>query len=226
MTRYIFNLIFRSYQSRPSGIIVASLTYNAILALIPTIILTLNLISPLSKEIPLYDLIENLSIPNLVSNIFIFTIVFTMLIRLFLEPLKRKYSLVKALIFSLISAVMLVAAMSLFLITYIISNQVLQTITRILLAFIFSLFVLKLFTKSNLKYSFIFSLTLSVIFVIYINFFVLLTKYFIDYRPMYGILAPLFVIILGINGLIFILYFSSIASEQFTKISNVKILKK
>ena len=222
-------LIFKSISKRftiKSKLLISSLTYNAILALVPTIIITNKVLDFFSIQLPakMMNAID-FSTPNSLTNSWVLVITFVMISRMFLTILKNKFSTFKSSSLSLLFSILLVAFLAIFLTSYALESTSISYTLRCFLIIIFMLITLIFFSKANLKYSIIFSFIFSAIINVLFYFLSVGFTYLIDYDNLYGILAPIFLAILTINIFIYITFFTYISAEEFTRISKIKFVK-
>ena len=226
MNELILKSISRKLTNKKSKLYLSTLSYYAIIALIPTIVLSSSILRIFNLEV--YSkykyLIDEIS-SNSFTNVTISVITIYMISRIFYTLLEGKFTTIKTIVLTLFFSVLLVLFLCLFLSTYLLSNMLLETILKISLICIFNFLILQFISNSNLKYSLIFSLSFSILNNIVIHFFTIVTYFFINYEVYYGALAPVFLMILGINIFILLTYISYIGAEEFTKISNIKIVK-
>jgi uncharacterized BrkB/YihY/UPF0761 family membrane protein len=148
-----------------------------------------------------------------------------MISRIFLIVLKYQFAIVKSILISLGLSLLSIAFLSTFLLTFIIENQYLKLTIQALITFIFLFIIIYALSKANLKYSLLFSIGAAITSNILIYMFFIITKFFIHYENYYGLLAPIFLIILAIHLFIYLVFIFFIGAEEFTKISSIKFVK-
>ena len=225
MNRLIFNQIAKRINANKFHI--SSLTYYAILSIIPTFLLVKLLLNFFHLNYDnnysyLFDYIKE----NQTFDIIVFSVITYMISRTFFFMYQNRFSTLKSLIFSFISSVFLVVFFACFIMSQSIRNPLLSILLKGVVTFLFCFLLLYFISKSNLKYSLIFSLSFSVISNIFIYFFISLTTFFLNYEKYYGVFAPFFLTILAIHLSIYLLYITYISSEEFTKISKIKFIKR
>jgi hypothetical protein len=82
-----------------------------------------------------------------------------------------------------------------------------------------------LLDKNTLKFSMLFSLPFSLIINLFFYFFELISISFFSYETYYGLLSPIFLLILEIHIIIHIIYLYFLFSNTYTKISKIKVIK-
>lgn len=227
MEQLLIQRIILRIKDSKTKLLVSSLSYYAILAIIPTIFLTINVLNIF--KVPLdfnHQFIRDKIGGNIVSGVVITGIVIYMISRAFLLIFKSKYPFIKSLIFSIILSIIFIIILTVFLATYTVSNLYLSNLIKILLLFIALLIFLYFVSNSNMKYSLIFSAFFSPTLATFFYFFAKISAFFIHYENYYGILAPIFIIFLAINIAINIISIAYISSEEFTYISKIKIIKR
>lgn len=226
MNKVIAEMILKKLNSKKTNLLLSSLSYYSILAIIPTLLVVTSLLKFLGLEIYLeyQDFFDLISL-NMLSNTIISLVTLYMISRIFFVMLKDRFSLLKSLAFSIVFSLLLIIFLSSFLSTYLLQNNVLSIAIKVVLVFTFFFLLLYFISESNAKYSLIFSLVFSLVSNIFIYFFIIVTSFFINYENYYGILAPIFLIILAMNIFIYIARLAYISAEEFTKISRIKIIK-
>ena len=227
MNKFILDRMLVRFKNQKTQFMISSLSYYAILALIPTFLIAITIAKFFNLQLNLQHLyfFENITI-NWSLNITIFIVIITMISRCFLSFYKAKFQLIKAIILSIISSVFVIAFFTFFLITNTINNTFFNFTFKILMT-LFFLLILFLFTSdSNFKYSLLFSLTFSIILNLIFNCFLLAASFLLDYELYYGLLAPFFLLIIAINLSIHLIYIGYICAEEFTKISKIKFVKR
>lgn len=226
MNKIIFDMFVKEFQKTKTKLLLSSLSYYAILALIPTLSLTTLILK--FFEIPLYlenqEIFDSISI-NLISNILVSIVTIYMISRIFLIILKDKFSTIKSYLLSFAFSILLIIFLTLFLTSFTLTNNWISFSIKFLSVSFFLFLIIKIISKANYKYSLLFSLSFSLISNIFFYIFFIIASFFINYENYYGILAPIFLIILVIHILIFLFYTAFIGAEIFTKISNIKIVK-
>lgn len=226
MNKIIFDSIYKRITSSKTKFIASALSYYAIVAIIPTLILSIFILKTFNVNIPIIyqQILEKLSL-NVFSNILISTITIYMISKVFFTILKNKKSAIKSLLLSITYSLISIAFISCFLFASVIKNTLIHFFIVNALIFSFLLVIICFSSTSKLRYSIISSLTFSVISYLFIYFFQIATSFFIDYENYYGVLAPIFLFILAIHIFIYISIYAYICAEEFTKISNIKILR-
>ena len=226
MNKLIFDSILKRIEKKETKLIVSSLTYYAILAIIPTIILSVVILKNfnLASYMKYENIIQKLSL-NFFSNTLVSIVTLYMIARAFYLLIKNKYSFIKSLLFSSLFAILFIFFLTSFLYVFSIKSIVVNTILKFVLIFAFLFIVIHFLSSSKLRYSFIISLLFSLVLNVFIFIFSVATTFFIDYENYYGILAPVFILILAMNLFIYIVVIAYICAEEFTFFSNIKILK-
>lgn len=227
MNRAILNLIIKKMNSSSNRFLVSSLSYYAILAIIPTFLLLAIILENFNISIleNYKNILDKLTI-NWAANSIIFLVIIYMISKTFFNAYNNKFSIIKSLLLSVISSIGLIIFLTLFLSTYTIPNNILSIALKVLLIFLFSLLLFYFTSQANFKYSCLFSFFLSIFSNIFLYFFLLSASFFINYENYYGILAPIFIIILAIHLFIYITFIAYISAEEFTKISKIKFVKR
>ena len=226
MNKFILDRLLIRFKNKQTQFMISSLSYYAILALIPTLLLTTTILNLFNIDVYLkYENILNSITINNFSNALVFIITLYMISRIFFTLLRTKFSLIKSVIFSIIFSIISILFLSLFFTTYVLKSNFISIVSKLTLMTIFFFLLIKFLSVSNLKYSVIFSISTSIISNIFIYAFSLIASFFINYEKYYGILAPIFIIILVIHIIINIVFFAFIGAEEFTKISKMKFVK-
>lgn len=226
MNKLILNSIFKKLENKNNKLLVSSLSFQAILAIIPTIISTSMILNFFDISIPenfsfLLILINKSWIPN--SLVFLFS--FYIISKLFYSILKVNYSFKKAIIFSAFSSLLTIAFLIAFFLTYILKNNLITILAKTSITFIFAFSIFEIFGRSSFKYNVIFSVLFSIISTTFIYIFSLVFFFFIEYEKYYGFLSPIFISIILVHYLIYIALTFYICSEEFTKFSKIKFIK-
>lgn len=226
MNEIILKLFTQRLSNHKIKLIISSLSYYAILALIPTFLLITIILK--TFDVPIYleykYIFDKISI-NLISNALVSFITIYMISRLFLIIIKEKFSPIKSIILSIVFSILMIAFLTLFFATYILTNNYISALLKILIVFSFLFSIILTFSRANFKYSMLFSIIASIVSNLLLYVFILSVSFFINYENYYGILAPIFLIILAIHLFIYIVCIAYIGAEEFTKISKIKILK-
>ena len=226
MNKLILDSILKRINKKESKLLIFTLSYYAILALIPTLFFSLFILD-------LFSLNTTQNFPNIFqyiyknnfTNLTVICIIIYMLFRIFFIISEKRFSILKSSILSLIFSIIFIASLSLFFTTYIFKNNLISILIKIILIFLFLFALIQIFSYSKIKYSFIFSASFSIVANLFIYIFTLATKFFINYESYYGILAPIFIVVLAIHLLIYIFFIAYIGAEEFTKISKIKFIK-
>lgn len=227
MENLLIQRIFFRMKETKTKLLIFSLSYYAILAIIPTVFLTITILDFFKISIDFkYQFIYDKIGQNIISGLVITGVVIYMISRIFLLILKDKFSFVKSLIFSIILSLIFIVILTVFLSTYALSNIYLSSFIKFLLLFSFLFILLYFLSNSNMKYSLIFTTFFSLIISAFLYFFSIISAFFINYENYYGLLAPIFTIFLAINITIHIVSIAFIVSEEFTYISKIKIIKR
>lgn len=226
MNKFILDRMLVRFKNQKTQFMISSLSYYAILALIPTLLLTTTILKffNINPYLKYQDFLDSISINNF-SNLIVFIITLYMISRIFFVSIKAKFSTLKSIVLSIIFSIIIITFLGLFLSTYTLKTLIISIIMRFLLLTIFIFLIIQILSKSELKYSIIFSLITSIFSIIFISIFSLIASFFINYENYYGMLAPIFIIILIIHIFINIVIFAFICAEEFTKISKIKFIK-
>lgn len=226
MNEIILKLFIHRLSNPKTKLIISSLSYYAILALIPTFLLITIILKIF--DVPIYleykYIFDKISI-SLISNTLVSVITIYMISRLFLIIIKEKFSPIKSIILSIIFSMLMIVFLTLFFSTYILANNYISALLKVIIVFLFLFSIILTFSRANFKYSIIFSLIASIVSNLLLYAFILSVSFFINYENYYGILAPIFLIILAIHLFIYIVCVAYIGAEEFTKISKIKIMK-
>lgn len=227
MNEIILKSIISKITNKKTKLYISTLTYYSIIAIIPTLVLSATILRIFNLEFYFQYkyIIDEITLSPL-SNLIISLITLYMISRIFYILLKDRFSLLKSVVITIVFSLLLVLFLSLFFASYLVSNIYLSLTIKIILLFSFCFLLLYFTSNSKLKYNFIFSFFFSIISIIFINFFILITSFFINYENYYGILAPVFIIILALNLFIYLAYITYIGAEEFTKISSITIIKR
>lgn len=226
MNKLILDMIVKRLKKTDSKLLISSISYYAFLAIIPTIIFSISIVKFFNLDIDstYLKIIDIISI-NPLSNTLIFFIVTYMISRIFYVILRKKFKTLKSLLFSFLFSFVLIFFFVIFFTLYRL-NIVLSLLFKFILVFILLFLILHISSEAKLKYSLLFSLSFSLVINTFLYLFSIVSYFFIDYNQYYGIFAPIFLSILTIHLTIYIVYIAYICAEEFTKISNIKILKK
>lgn len=226
MNRFIFKLFFKRLTNPKTKLLHSSISYYSIISLIPTIsFINIILANFNFKFYYKYSNIFTHINTNKFSNLLVSIITIYMISRIFLIVLKYQFAIVKSILISLGLSLLSIAFLSTFLLTFIIENQYLKLTIQALITFIFLFIIIYALSKANLKYSLLFSIGAAITSNILIYMFFIITKFFIHYENYYGLLAPIFLIILAIHLFIYLVFIFFIGAEEFTKISSIKFVK-
>ena len=225
MNKLILNSILKRIEKEKTKLLISSLTYYAILAIIPTSVLSITLLNIFNRGSNYYQILFSKLSLNLFSNIIISSITIYMISRIFFLIIREKKTLIKSLFYSILFAIVFVLMFTVFLYTTSIKNVYLNWSLKLTSIFLFSFSTIHFISKSKLKYSVIFSLLFCLISNIFIFIFTTATNFFINYESYYGVLAPIFLLILSLNLFIYMFIIAYISSEEFTNFSNIKIIK-
>lgn len=226
MSIFLINNLFKRINSKNTNLLIASFTYHSIISLIPTLLLTMLILNYLNIKM-IFDLdflfvhIGN----NFWANFLICFFSIYWISKNFFIILKERFSLIKSLIFSFFGSLIIILFLTSFISTYLIDNIAVSNLAKLLTLFMFLFVIITTISSANFKYSFIFSLAFSAVSLLVFHAFFSIAIFFIDYEKYYGILAPIFLIILSIHLFIHIIYFAYIGAEEFTKISNIRFIK-
>ena len=223
MSDTMIEKILKRAFNKNTTLLISAITYHSIISLIPTLLLTLLILDYLSIDIGIN--LDNIFIyigGNLWTNLLIASFTIYLISRMFLILFKDKFSLIKSLFFSILGSIFTILFCTSFLLTYLIENNYLEPIFKLLVLLAFFLIVNLTLTPQNLKHSLLFSLPFSTISFLLFYFFFTLGKSLTNYENYYGILSPIFLIILAINSFIYIVYISYIITDEFTKNSIIK----
>lgn len=227
MTKIIFDLLIKRITNKNTKLLISSLTYYSIISLIPTLLLTTLILDFFHLQINMdLTVIFNYIGGSFWSNFIIVFFSIYLISRIFFVILKDRFSLPKSLIFSIAGSLLLIIFLVSFISSYLIENFYLENIIKLLLLFTLLFLIIFMVSKSNLKYSLIFSSAFSLVSLILFYGFFYAATFFINYENYYGILAPIFLIILAINLFINLIYITYIGAEEFTKISNIRFIKR
>lgn len=226
MNRLIFNSILKRIEKKETKLIISSLTYYAILAIIPTIILSVIILKffNVSSYLKYEEAIQKFSL-NTFPNIILSLVTIYMISRAFYLILKSKYSLIKSVIYSMLFALMFILFSTSFLYILSIRNIISGVFLKSALTFAFSFIIIHFLSTSKLRYSIIVSFFFSIVSNVFIFIFTSATTFFLNYENYYGIFAPIFLLILALNLFLYITAIAYICAEEFTFFSNIKILK-
>jgi len=227
MNKLILNRIIKRITNKNDRLLISSLSYYSILALIPTILLTTLILKTFNIPIYIkYQSFFNLISINFISNFFIVIITIYMISRVFLLLLKKHFSTIKSLSFSIALSISMIIFLTLFFTSYTIANSFFSNTIRFILIMLFFLTISLWLSTSSFKYSLLFSIFYSIISNIFLQIFFYFATFFSNYEKVYGILSPMFIIILAIHLFIYITHIIYITSEEFTKISKIKFIKR
>lgn len=222
----IENILLRLKKTK-TKLLISSLSYYAILAIIPTLFLSTIILDFFNISLNLkYEFIFNKTGESMISGFIITGVVIYMISRVFLLLLKDKFSTLKSIIYSVLFSFVFIAIFTIFLSTYTLNSPYWNYLFKFLTIFILLFILLYFSSDSNYKYSLAFSLLFSLIINTFLFFFSIASTFFLNYENYYGLLAPIFIIFLAIKLIIYIIMFSYISSEEFTKISSIKFIKR
>ena len=226
MNKAILKLFLRQLFNEKTTLIISTLTYYFLLAIIPTFLL-LNL---LLKSIHFSSL--NLPFINAFSYDFSFSFIISLLLitlcllsRVFFTFLQTKRSIKYSFLYSLLLSFAFFVLLTLFLCTFLLENSFIKHVFLFILLTITLIIISVVINVKVLKYSLIFSSPFSIIICCFLYLFEAFSTQFLQYENYYGLLAPLFIFILEINLVIYLIYSYYLLSETYTKISNIKIIK-
>ena len=80
--------------------------------------------------------------------------------------------------------------------------------------------------KANAKFSLLFSTVFSSVITILFYAFFYAANFFINYEKYYGVLSPIFLVFLALHLFINLVSLAYICAEEFTKIPNIKFIKR
>lgn len=227
MNKLIFEMISKRINNKNTKLIISSLTYYAILALIPTLLLTMLILKNLNLNIPYnYHNFLDKIMSDFFVDFFIVIVIFFMISRIYFFILKEKFSLSKSLVLSISFSLLSVSFLTLFITTYMINNFIVSNLIKASLLFCFFFILIYFSSISSLKYSLLVSLLFSLICNLFFYLFFYAATFFIGYENYYGFLAPVFLLILAIYLFIYISCIAYIGAEEFTKISKIKFVKR
>ena len=225
MERMILKTILKDFFSKKTKLLICTLTYYTILALIPSIIaitmilslLKINILPALPKEF--------LNLKTSFSTLTIFAISLYFVARIF-NVLISKKSGYNELILSFVLSIISVTFIIMFLFTFFITNSALQFIIQSsLISFILVLinyFFIGEFSASSFATSSLFSLIIMGFFY----FFLFLSKDYINLENYYGFLGPIFMSILVIHIVINIAYLNFCVAKTYASFSGIKFIKR
>ena len=223
MADTILEKMLKRIFNKNTTLLISSLTYHSIIALIPTMLLTMLILNYLNLNITLnIEEIFTYIGRDLISNLIIASFTIYLISRAFFILFKERFTLLKSLLFSISGSIFIIVFSTSFLMTYLIQNSYLEPLVKLVVIFIFFLTINTVMSEANFKFSLLFSLSFSSISFLMFYFFFNVGKSLLNYENYYGILAPIFLIILAINLFIYIVYFSYIGAEEFTINSNIK----
>ena len=208
MNKFILDKLLFRFNDKQTKFKISSLSYYSILALIPTLILTVSILRFFRIEPPIkhQTFLSFLQINTLSSSIVFFITIF-MLSRVFFILIKDKFSMKKSLFFALTFSLLMLIILSLFFMTYTIKNIYLNISLKLSILFCFFFLLIHFLSKSNIKYTLIFSSLTAFVSYSFFYLFSITTSFFVNYENYYGLLAPTFIIILGIHVFINIVFF-------------------
>ena len=227
MNGLIMRIIVSRINSKRSNFVVSSVSYYAILTLIPTFVISASVIEMIGFDLPKeYKYIfTNLTTSN-ISNIIIILLMFFMISKAFFSAFSNKFNSKKSLFLSIISTFTTITFLIFFLLSYTFKSPVLSFLGRVVFSAVFLFLTLKFMSKSNLKYSIIFSIIFSFFLNFLLKLFLLAAEFFINYERYYGVLAPIFIAILALHFTIYFTFIAYVCAEEFTKISKIKFVKR
>jgi len=226
MNKAILSVFIKRLFDTKTNLIISTLTYYFLLAIIPTFLL-LNLLLEFIHIQPFNLPFKTLSSSNfsLSFTISLLLISLYLLSRVFFTFLQTKKSFKFSLLFSLLLSLATIILLSLLILTFIIKNHFLRLVFRVTILAITLILINLIIDMKNIKYSLIFSLPFSAIINVFFYIFELFSKQFLEYENYYGLLAPLFIFILEINIVIYLIYIYYLLTETYTKISSIKFIK-
>lgn len=226
MSIILINNLFKRLNNKNTTLLIASFTYHSIISLIPTLLLTTLILNYLNIKMVLdLDFLFIHIGNNFWTNFLICFFSIYWISKNFFIILKERFSLIKSLIFSFFGSIIIILFLTSFISTYLIDNLPLSNLAKLLTLFAFLFTIINVISNANFKYSFIFSLSFSAVSLLLFHTFFNIANFFVNYEKYYGILAPIFLIILAIHLFIYIIYFAYVGAEEFTKISNIRFVK-
>ena len=231
-------ILFKSITSEKTNITIGNLSYSAIIALAPTIIIVTSLLSLMSKYFNLSEIesfnklfqlskilnlnsttsiIINLICINLISSgIFSLLSIFQRIYKIEFKNYIRKklYSITLAIIILL--AIILTVTISFFLFR----NSLLQKIDffiNFITIFLSILFFYKLATFQKLKSLYPGALISALLLTILLSFFYYVVDNFSNMQHYYGLLTPIISLVLSIYYSCYILYIGILLNVMFHK---------
>ena len=226
MNKLMLNLIFKKLESKNTKLLISSLSFQIILAIIPAIISISSIliffnISITSEYQFLLILINKKTIQNSLAFVFSFYIIS----KLFFSISSLKHPIKYSFILSITLTITTILFIALFSATYIITNTLLSVLLKLILILLISFFIFSFFANSTFKYNLVFSTAFSVASSTFIFIFNLVFSFLIQYENYYGFLAPFFTTVILIHYLIYLGALFFICAETFTKFSKIKFIK-
>lgn len=239
--------IFKHLFSERTNLHASSLSYLTILALIPTLIITMSIFNILKNYLPIIEhpyfsrinsilLFLNLNqITNIVINIIcinllssgIFSLLTTFedLYKFKFKNYIRKKLYAIALSIIIVLTIVIGLSLSFTLSTYNLFNEV-NFLIDFFVIFVSLLFFYKLATFEKIKHIYIGSIITSLLLTIFLHFFYYIINNFSALSSYYGTLAPLMVSFILIYYSCYIIYLGILINFETKKLSRIKLLKK
>lgn len=240
-------IIFKNLLSEKTSTIIGNLSYLAILALAPTIIIATSLLNLLSDYFPLSNIpsftkiytISNVLNLNQTTSLLINIICINLLssgIFSLLSTFEKIYNFkfenyIRKKLYSLaISVILLLSIITIIAISFIISQNVffkkIDFLITLLSIFVSILIFYKLSTFQKLKHLYSGALISAFSLTVFINFFYYIISNFSSIKSYYGLLAPIIIAILLIYYSCYIIYLGILFNVELSKKRRIKSAKK
>ena len=225
MERIILKAIIKDFFNKNTKLLICTITYYTILALIPSIIAITMILNTLKIDVIPTLPKEFLTIKTGFSTLTIFIISLYFIGRIFYVLVNKKRTN-NQLFLSSILALISIAFTMLFLFTFFIEIDLIKFIIQsALISFILT--SINCFSLRNFSISsFIISSLFSLIIMVFFHFFLLLSKDFINLDNYYGFLGPFFMSILVIHIVVNIAYLSFSTAKAYSTFSSIKFIKR
>lgn len=231
-------IIFKNLTSERTNVIIGNLSYLAILALAPTIIITTSLLNILSRHFPLneisifskiYEISNTLNL-NQTTGFFINLICINLLssgIFSLLSNFEKIYrfefeNYIKKKLYSIaLSLILLLSIIAIIALSFFISQKPLFQKVDFLINLLSIFFAILLFYKfstfQKIKKLYSGAIVSAFFLTIFLNFFYYIINNFSNIKSYYGLLAPIIILILLIYYACHIIYLGILINVEFSK---------
>lgn len=224
MNKLIFQHIMQDFLSYKARLLICTITYYSILALIPAAVLVSKTFSKFDSTFinPVFiktgDIYYNASIVTMC----VISIVFLSRIFRYFYPTDL---LIKRIVKSIFLSIITALSFFIFVAIFSLKNPLIKLVAQVIFVIIFlSILDITLFKKMN-KTSLIITSVFSVFIVLFAYAFELISSSIINYEDYYGFLSPIFLIILEIYFIINLAFLNFIFIKYFRLFERINFVK-